>query len=170
MPARLAHQIQRPAPHAPLRAIKSFVPGITRDNSGIPGMPTRVGATTSGRPLWVGQPEPSSAAVGGCPLNPDHETRLARRSPGHRPPPHPAAPSFLCPALRARGNRLKSPKNPRLPLHDPGVRAPARLGGGGGSSERTRLAATSPERRLANTSRMWDGSRIVPLYPASKNS
>ena len=52
---------------APLRAIKSFVPGITRDNSGIPGMPTRVGATTSGRPLWVAQPEPSSAAVGGCP-------------------------------------------------------------------------------------------------------
>ena len=42
----------------------------------------------------------------------------------------PAAPSFLGPALRARGNRLKSPKNPRLPLHDPGVRAPARLGGG----------------------------------------
>ena len=27
----------------------------------------RVGATTSGRPLWVAQPEPSSAAVGGCP-------------------------------------------------------------------------------------------------------
>ena len=54
-------------PWTPLRAIKSFVPGITRDNSGIPGMPTRVGATTSGRPLWVAQPEPSSAAVGGCP-------------------------------------------------------------------------------------------------------
>ena len=60
-------QQQEAGPWTPLRAIKSFVPGITRDNSGIPGMPTRVGATTSGRPLWVAQPEPSSAAVGGCP-------------------------------------------------------------------------------------------------------
>ena len=70
LPAKVRSYKYHPLPAstvAPLRAIKSFVPGITRDNSGIPGMPTRVGATTSGRPLWVAQPEPSSAAVGGCP-------------------------------------------------------------------------------------------------------
>ena len=88
MAAKITRLLQpassRPSQHAvvaPLRAIKSFVPGITRDNSGIPGMPTRVGATTSGRlrfglrspnrrpPLSADAPKPG-------PRNPVRETIL----------------------------------------------------------------------------------------------
>ena len=72
--------------------------------------------------------------------NPDHETRPARRSAalGHTSPR--GASRFPAPLP-------PTPKSPHIqretggePRHDPGVRAPAGRGGGGGSLERTRLA------------------------------
>ena len=80
---------------------------------------------------------PGSAHPG--PRNPARETISCR----------PAAPSprssLVSPALLPR-----PPKSPHIqrenggePRSDPGVRAPTRLGGGGGSPERTRLATNS---------------------------
>ena len=121
------------------------IPGF----SGTTGMPIRTGAQPRagiGRQNWTvpaAQFEVRLSHEGRCPGSaPPRTTKPGSRDDHQDTGRHltPAAPSFLGPALRARGTRLKSPKNPRLPLHDPGVRAPARRGGGGGSLERTRLA------------------------------
>ena len=60
-----------------LRSIKSFVPGIIRDNSGIPGMPTLGGAND----LYG-----SGDSIGPCPRSPDPRSAVRGRVSRERPP------------------------------------------------------------------------------------
>ena len=133
---------------------------LTRDD---PGMRLARAPRLTGRATGLGRAEARSAVrergvSGGSHVRPTRTTETGPRDAR----PHTGATSLqTCLVFSApRPRPSKSPgihrKNSGPPLSDPGVRASAGLGGGGGSLERTRLA-----RRQANTRRIRE-SRISP--------
>ena len=118
----------------------------------------------TGRATELGRAEARSAVrgrgvPGGSHVRPTRTTETGPRDDR----PHTGATSLqTCLVFSApRPRPSKSPgihrKNLGPPPSDPGVRASAGLGGGGGSLERTRLA-----RRQANKRRILDGSLLCP--------
>ena len=118
----------------------------------------------TGRATGLGRAEARSAVrgrgvSGGSHVRPTRTTETGPRDAR----PHTGATSLqTCLVFSApRPRPSKSPgihrKNSGPPPSDPGVRASAGLGGGGGSLERTRLA-----RRQANKRRIFDGSLLCP--------
>ena len=106
-------------------------------------------------------------SAGGCPGSAHPGPRNpARETISCRPAATSPRSSLVSPALLPR-----PPKSPHIqrenggePRSDPGVRAPTRLGGGGGSPERTRLAAI-----LGKCPHVCWGPRPAPLEPQDRS-
>ena len=134
---------------------------VVRDD---PGMRLARAQRLTGRATELGRAEARSAVRGRGVPGGSHVRPTRTTEPGSRDDrPHTGATSLqTCLVFSApRPRPSKSPgihrKNSGPPPSDPGVRASAGLGGGGGSLERTCLA-----RRQANKRRIFDGSLLCP--------
>ena len=171
---RIKDECENPGsiPEYPASESASRIPGSSRMIPDYPGLKlgsclaerVLAGQRLTGRATELGRAEARSAVrgrgvPGGSHVRPTRTTETGPRDDR----PHTGATSLqTCLVFSApRPRPSKSPgihrKNLGPPPSDPGVRASAGLGGGGGSLERTRLA-----RRQTNKRRILDGSLLCP--------